>query len=123
VVKKELTIASAMMFIFVLFGAMGKHGLEARGFLNLDTFETGLRYHGIHAICLFLICIFQELGWLKRFFTIYAMVLLGIFCFSFSLYAYVLTGYKGFVWITPIGGMVWLCAWLLLAWDISKKGR
>lgn len=109
-----------MMFLYVLFGAVGKHLLEGQGFQNLDTFETGLKYHGIHGLVLLTVCLLKEMNLILRFNLIYWMFFIGVILFSFSLYAYVLTGASVFAMITPFGGMTWLATWLLLCWDLKK---
>ena len=48
--------------------------------------------------------------------------LLGILLFSGSLYLLAFSGWRGFAWITPMGGMALLAGWGLLLWH-GVRGR
>jgi uncharacterized membrane protein YgdD (TMEM256/DUF423 family) len=108
-------IAALAGFLGVALGAFGAHFLKARLSAEmLAVFETGVRYHLIHAVALlgtaalfgranekFLIAA----GWL---FTT------GIVVFSGSLYALALTGITVLGAITPLGGVAFLAGWACL---------
>jgi uncharacterized membrane protein YgdD (TMEM256/DUF423 family) len=98
-------------------GAFGAHGLKA--WLTpemLAVFETGVRYHLIHALALLAVAwaatrwesrVIPAAGWL---------FVVGIVLFSGSLYVLTLTGIRGLGAITPFGGVALIVGWLLLAW-------
>ena len=97
-------------------GAFGAHGLKARVDADmLVVFETGVRYHLIHALGLLAV------GWAAARWggtaTQVAGVLMtfGIVVFSGSLYTMVLTGARWLGAITPIGGLAFIAAWIALA--------
>ena len=46
---------------------------------------------------------------------------LGILLFSGSLYAYALSGVRALGMITPIGGLLFLAGWALLAWSFLRR--
>jgi uncharacterized membrane protein YgdD (TMEM256/DUF423 family) len=82
----------------------------------LAVFETGVRYHLIHALGLLAVAwastrwasaVIRTAGWL---------FVAGILLFSGSLYAMCLTGVRGLGAITPIGGVAFILGWILLAW-------
>jgi uncharacterized membrane protein YgdD (TMEM256/DUF423 family) len=114
---RPILISGALMaFLGVAIGAFGAHGLKP--FLSeqmLGVFETGVRYHLIHALGMLsaglsLIYVplrqFRWAGW--AFF-------LGIVLFSGSLYVMSLSGTRGLGMITPFGGLCFLVGWSLLA--------
>jgi uncharacterized membrane protein YgdD (TMEM256/DUF423 family) len=115
---KLFTIFGAMLgALGVAAGAFGAHGLK--GWLTpemLAVFETGVRYHLIHALGLLAVAwastrwasaVIRTAGWL---------FVAGILLFSGSLYAMCLTGVRGLGAITPIGGVAFILGWILLAW-------
>jgi uncharacterized membrane protein YgdD (TMEM256/DUF423 family) len=109
-------IAALAGFIGVMLGAFGAHGLRNRLSADmLGVFETGVRYHLIHALAILLVSVILNrstgtwivaAGW---FFTA------GIVLFSGSLYLMALTGVRGLGAITPLGGLAFLLGWASLA--------
>jgi len=97
-------------------GAFGAHALRERLEPRLlEVFETGARYHLIHALGLI------AMSWLcSRAAPLApvagALMLAGIVLFSGSLYALALTGVRTFGAITPIGGFCFLAAWAIAAY-------
>ncbi|HET8946103.1 MAG TPA: DUF423 domain-containing protein [Candidatus Polarisedimenticolia bacterium] len=97
-------------------GAFGAHGLKSRVTADLlAVFETAARYHLVHALAIVAVAWVVErhpgacataAGWL---------FLAGIVLFSGSLYALVLTGVRGLGAITPLGGLLLIAGWILLA--------
>jgi uncharacterized membrane protein YgdD (TMEM256/DUF423 family) len=102
--------------IGVAVGAFGAHGL--RRVVPPDllvTFETGVRYHLVHALALVAVgCALDRrpgrwasvAGW---------CFLVGILLFSGSLYALVLSGARWLGVITPLGGVAFIGGWLAVA--------
>ncbi len=126
--KNFLKTAAVLGALSVILGAFGAHALKQLiSDKNLQTFETGVRYQFYHVIALFITGILYKdftnnyLQWAGRLFC------LGILLFSGSLYllSFIeLTDMTGLKWvgaITPLGGVCFITAWLLLALGISKK--
>jgi uncharacterized membrane protein YgdD (TMEM256/DUF423 family) len=101
----------------VMLGAFGAHVLKARVEpALLATYQTAVEYHFYHALGLLgaglasAHCLrpgmLRLAGWLMA---------AGLLLFSGSLYLLVLTGVRGLGAITPLGGLAWMAAWLLLA--------
>jgi len=100
----------------VALGAFGAHGLKSRVSTEmLAVFETGVRYHLIHAIGLLAV------GWAATRWpgaTVNGAgycLLSGILLFSGSLYTMTFTGLRWLGAITPLGGLAFIIGWLLLA--------
>ncbi len=121
--KTFLVIAGISGALSVAIGAFGAHGM--RTFLEannrFDTFETAVRYQFYHTFLLLIIGILMAhfpsktmewAGWTSIF---------GILIFSGSLYILCATGIKWLGAITPIGGLLFIASWLLLAISVLKK--
>lgn len=110
-------------FLAVAIGAFGAHGLKKIVSPELMViFETGNRYHFYHtlaALAAFLLLqqslVLESTNKSTRYFKLATwMYLLGIFIFSFSLYALAVTGIRILGAITPIGGVCFLIGWISL---------
>jgi uncharacterized membrane protein YgdD (TMEM256/DUF423 family) len=111
-----VAVGALLAAVGVALGAFGAHGLKARVAPELlAVFETGVRYHLIHALGLFVVAAaaarwpgvwVSAAGWL---FTA------GIVLFAGSLYLLVLTGARWLGAITPLGGVCFILGWLALA--------
>lgn len=110
-----ITLGALFAFLAVLLGAFGAHALK--GSLPehaLTVYQTANDYQMWHSIGLMLIGVIYahkpsklllKAGWLMT---------AGIVIFSGSLYALSLSGIKVLGAITPIGGVLFLIAWLML---------
>ncbi len=108
----------------VAIGAFGAHGLkaylEAAGddvdaVRMLSTFETGVRYQMYHAPVLVLIGLLLARRPSPMLQVAGYCVLTGVVIFSGLLYTLVLSGMKILGAIVPIGGMLLIAGWTLLA--------
>jgi uncharacterized membrane protein YgdD (TMEM256/DUF423 family) len=131
-----LVLGALLGFIGVALGAFGTHALRAKLTPErLATFETGIRYHLIHALALFAVVLTGRFryativtgsetgsaatsyfgsigGWATAAGWLFVA---GIVVFSGSLYALATTGNRRWGAVTPIGGVCWLAGWALLA--------
>jgi uncharacterized membrane protein YgdD (TMEM256/DUF423 family) len=108
-------LGAALALLGVITGAFAAHGLEQRlSSDDLDTWQTGARYHLIHALGLIAVAYAAErwggalttaAGWL---------ILAGIVLFSGSLYLLSVTGVRVLGLVAPIGGMCFLLGWACL---------
>ncbi len=118
-----LLAGSANMMLAVMFGAFAAHALKSRISEHmLSIFHTGVEYHFYHALGLLVVGIlmlhqsqspdfFKWSGWL---------MLSGIFLFSGSLYILSISGIRWLGMITPVGGTMFIAAWLVLISGILK---
>lgn len=107
--------ASVLMFLGVALGAFGAHAL--RGKVDpyfLDVFKTGVLYHMIHAFGLFAVAWLSTIAQDPRITWAGIFMIAGIVLFSGSLYIIALSGIRAFGAITPLGGVCFLAAWVLL---------
>ncbi|MED4584639.1 DUF423 domain-containing protein [Brevibacillus choshinensis] len=115
--KLFLMLGSISGFLSVALGAFGAHALKEKlDEYSLGIFHTGVTYQTTHALALiavaFLIKWYPDssgLTWAGWCFAI------GTLIFSGSLYALAASGVKVLGAITPIGGLLFLVGWALLA--------
>jgi len=114
--KLFIIIGAVNAFLAVALGAFGAHGLEGKvPEKYLETWQTGVTYQMFHAVGILIIGILlgnlpatsllSWSGWL---------MLIGIILFSGSLYVLTLTQISVLGAITPLGGVSFLVAWVLL---------
>lgn len=112
-----MTLGAVGGLLTVALGAFGAHGLKSRvDPALLANWNTAADYLGLHALAL-LACgltllhrpeagLVNWAGW---------AFLIGVCLFSGSLFAMTLTGLRQLGMITPIGGVLLILAWALLA--------
>ena len=107
----------------VILGAFGAHGLKSRLPPEiLATFETGVQYQFYHALGVILIGIVVQFTKASAMVTAAGWLMLaGIVLFSGSLYAICFSGIRSLGMITPVGGMAFIVAWVLLAIGILRS--
>lgn len=116
---KFFLIAGAVnALLSVAFGAFGAHLLEGRvADKYLDTWQTAVQYQMFHAVGLMVIAILMSsslLGPLGSLNWAGYLMLAGIIIFSGSLYVLSLTGISILGAITPIGGVAFIAAWVMI---------
>lgn len=115
--QKAFFLAGALFgALAIIFGAFGSHALKSRLTADrLNVFEIGVRYQMYHALLLI------SLAWAISFFTSSLVssagwiIVLGTCVFSGSLYCLVLFDAAWWGAVTPIGGMILLIGWVMLA--------
>lgn len=129
--KTAMSAGIIFAFLSVAIGAFAAHGLKT--VLNeyqLGIVDTAARYQMYHGVALILAGLFASMSNAKiRWVNI--TFILGVLCFSGSLYLLALLEIRWIAFITPIGGLFMLAAWLLflrqifissLVFDCKKCG-
>ena len=114
-------IGSILMALAVILGAFGAHGLRNRlDAYALGVYEKAVFYHFIHGLGLLIVSFLPKTGTFSEFATswVCGLLLAGIILFSGSLYLLAITGNRGLGAITPLGGVAFIAAWLVLAWFV-----
>jgi uncharacterized membrane protein YgdD (TMEM256/DUF423 family) len=114
--KTFVILGSLNALLAVMLGAFGAHALKQQlSPQMLAVYQTGVEYHGWHALGLMLIGLLSaqlpDNAWLTG---AGVCMLAGILLFSGSLYVLSITGIRGLGAITPFGGMAFIVAWALL---------
>lgn len=122
---KFFLIAGAVnALLSVAFGAFGAHLLEGRvADKYLDTWQTAVQYQMFHSIGLMVVAILMSsslIGPLSSLNWAGYLMLAGIVIFSGSLYVLSLSGIGILGAITPIGGVAFIAAWLLVIVAAAK---
>ena len=123
--KYFISIAAFLGALTVALGAFGAHALKAvLSPAALVTYETAVRYQMYHVLALMITGILFQKATLpkqqKQLTRAGLFFIDGIVLFSGSLYFIVakpFLGIEGLPWvgiITPMGGLLWMVAWVLL---------
>lgn len=115
-VKTFIILGAMNAFLAVALGAFGAHGLEGKLEPKyLETWKTGVTYQMFHATGLLIVAVLlgklpanallSWSGWL---------MFAGIILFSGSLYVLSVTKISILGAITPLGGLAFLTAWVLM---------
>ena len=119
-------IGAAALGLGVAAGAFGAHGLRGRlDEYSMSIYERAVFYHFIHAIGLLVVPLFARLDFVSSSGSsrVCALLLAGIVLFSGSLYALALSGIRMLGAVTPFGGIAFIVAWLLLAFELLRYSK
>ncbi|MGQ9632738.1 MAG: DUF423 domain-containing protein [Bryobacteraceae bacterium] len=109
---------AALLAVAVMLGAFGAHGLRGKlDAYSMGIYERAVFYQFIHAIGLLVTPLFAQVHAVRTAAANMVCVLLaaGILLFSGSLYLLAVTGTRWLGAVTPVGGLCFLAAWLVLA--------
>ncbi|MCV9930481.1 DUF423 domain-containing protein [Flavobacterium sp. LS1R49] len=124
--KKIITTGAFLGMLAIILGAFGAHALKkVLSIEELVTFETGVRYQMYHALFLLFVATRKELSQ-KTLKVIYNLVVAGVIFFSGSIYLLATNNlttfdFKIIGFVTPIGGLLLILAWLVLFVKIIKQ--
>jgi len=122
-----IRIGAWSMAIGVALGALAAHGLKPLlTEASMESFQTGVRYQIIHSLALII------LGGMdlqhSRKVLVFRLMLIGMICFSGSIYLLSMkdiigtTGITAIIGpITPLGGILLISSWVLLGLGIKDK--
>lgn len=112
-IRVSLILAALGGLASVGFGAFGAHGLsdpKLQGWL-----KTGAEYGLAHCLAVFACALVVQMGGVRAGLAA-PLFLTGVLVFSGSLYAMALGAPRWFGAITPIGGLLFIAGWAVLAW-------
>ncbi len=121
--KKYNVFAAFSGATSVALGAFGAHGLK--DVLTpelLNSFLTGIRYQVIHSLLILIVGLIPVLSNVAKK-NVSLLLSLGILLFSGSIYLLTLGVVPAaYIWfVTPVGGLLFLAAWLLLGMYFIKQ--
>ncbi|MBE2288447.1 MAG: DUF423 domain-containing protein [Chitinophagaceae bacterium] len=123
--RQALVSGALLAALAVILGAFGAHALKALVTPEkLLVFETGVRYHFYHSLALLATGSIYSHFPAKQLRLSTGLFITGIALFSGSLYAMVFVSINGgslgpLGIITPIGGLFFIAAWIMLALGIA----
>ncbi len=124
--KWLLSCAGILGAISVALGAFGAHGLKKLISPEmLAVYQTGVTYQFTHtiaiALCGLLLLVPMVTDKARKYFFFAAICfIIGVFCFSGSLYMLALTGAKWFGPVTPFGGLLFIVGWCLFSYAATQ---
>lgn len=132
-VRKWGVLAAFFGATSVAMGAFAAHGLKAimNGY-QLNIIAKAAQYQMYHALAMLGITIFMVTCihskqysdlFVRRLNQVNLSFALGILMFSGSLYALAFTQIKVFAFLTPIGGVLFMFAWIWLMFAFYQQGK
>lgn len=112
---QRVALIAAGLFgaVAVLMGAAAAHWLQASmDAAAIARIEKAATYQMYHSLALLGAALLPSTRLLR---AATALLLLGVLCFSGSLYVYSFSGAHWLVFVTPIGGMAWIFGWTCIA--------
>lgn len=111
-------IGATLLAAAVGLGAFGAHGLRGKlDAYSMDIYQKAVFYHFIHALGILVTPLLSKTGADRVCWLLFA----GILLFSGSLYALAISGQRILGAVTPLGGVAFILAWLLLAWQLFRS--
>lgn len=121
--RQCLFVAALALALAVLFGAFGAHAL--RGRLSPEAvavYHTAVEYHFWHGLGLLGVgALMAQMPEVRRLNWVAGLLIAGLLLFCGSLYLLALTGTTWLGALTPVGGLAFIAAWLLLAWLALRR--
>ncbi len=124
--KGYIKTAAFLGALSVMLGAFAAHGLKnITDEQTISIFNKGVQYQFYHVFALALAAILYKTYPNKLINTSGLLFILGIVFFSGSLYVYTykiiynLSGLEWIVYLTPIGGVLFIAGWLCLSLGIK----
>jgi len=117
-------IGAICLALAVGLGACGAHGLRARlDAYAMDVYEKAVFYHFIHAVGLLVVPLLAKIDAISQAGSsrVCWLLITGILIFSGSLYTLAISGVRTLGAITPFGGVAFIAAWALLAWELLRS--
>ncbi|WP_028116818.1 DUF423 domain-containing protein [Ferrimonas senticii] len=109
-------IAALLGLLATALGAYGAHGLPGKVSANLlNSYTTAVEYQFFHVLALLAVAIALRQHVSRRLVAAGACFIVGMAGFSGSIYMLVFGGSKIWGPITPIGGLILMIGWGLLA--------
>ncbi len=114
--------AALLGLIAVVAGALGAHALKTSlSPEQMGSFETAVRFQMYHALALLIVGALADKYQHKLLSRAALLILVGVICFSGSIYLLVLSPLKPGI-VTPIGGLILMFGWGLIGyWGLTKR--
>jgi uncharacterized membrane protein YgdD (TMEM256/DUF423 family) len=125
--KKIILVATFLLCIAVILGALGAHSLESRiSPHKLESFKTAVTYQFYHGFAMILAAILMEVFKKPGLKIVAILFAIGILLFSGSIYVLSTVEISGinakpFGPITPIGGLFFIAGWIVAFIQFLKK--
>ncbi len=121
--REMIMAGSILAALSIVTGAMGAHSLrEILSPSLMSAYQKAVDYHAYHALGLFAVAFIAQLLPGSRLVRLSGRFMMaGIVLFSGSLYALSLSGIGWLGAITPLGGLAFITAWILLLLAVGRQ--
>lgn len=122
--RRWAALGALTMAIAIGMGAFGAHGIRGRvSDRMLAIWETAARYQAYHALGLLALGLLRDRldAGAKQIDRVAMLFIVGMLIFSGSLYLLVATNLRWLGAITPLGGVSWISAWILLSVTLARS--
>lgn len=118
-----IIVGASIAFSAVAIGAFAAHGLKhVLTQYQLGIVDTGAKYQMYHALAILLsVNLFKSN--VRALNAVNSCFTAGVLLFSGSLYALAVSGIKIFAYFTPVGGLLFLIAWLAVIFFAYQRGQ
>jgi uncharacterized membrane protein YgdD (TMEM256/DUF423 family) len=120
--QRTMAVAALLMAIGIVIGASATHALRSvLTAAQLHSLETAVHYQLLNALGLFMVGLLSQSRsdiWLPR---VAWLLGAGIVCFSGGIYLMIAGAPRVLGLVTPIGGLLLITAWLVLAWRLLRS--
>jgi uncharacterized membrane protein YgdD (TMEM256/DUF423 family) len=120
--QRTMAVAALLVAIGIVIGASATHSLKSLlTAAQVHALETAVHYQLLNALGLFMLGLLAQSradDWMSR---IAWLLLSGILCFSGGIYLMLAGAPSLLGLVTPVGGLLMIVAWLLLAWRLWMK--
>src|SRR5690606_17056790 len=125
IVRTGIITGAIFGFLSVATGAFGAHALKPALIQSgkLEVFELGVEYQFYHALALLITGVISHMLPSTKFKYATVCFLAGVILFSGSLYVLSFTSLGIFGLLTPMGGVMLLLGWALLAAGLIEKTK
>ena len=120
--KNLALIGVLLMIISISLGALGAHALaEILSDERLRSFLTANQYLTIHGLAFLVLALFPD--YIRN---ATRLIFIGLLLFSGSIFMLITLGHQAIEFpkiiglVTPIGGVLMIAGWCILAWSIIK---
>jgi uncharacterized membrane protein YgdD (TMEM256/DUF423 family) len=119
---RVMMAAAVLMAMGIGIGALGSHALrDVLSSRQLESLATAVSYQQLNALGLLLVGVIMKTAPVRRLQAVAWSLIAGIICFSGGIYL-MLAGAPGFLGlVTPVGGVLLIDAWSMLAWNCQKN--
>jgi uncharacterized membrane protein YgdD (TMEM256/DUF423 family) len=119
-----MVLAALLVAIGTVIGALGSHALaNVLTAKQLTSLGTGVEYQLSNALGLLLVGVLMRTLPEARLRLVAWALLLGILCFSGGIYVMLAGAPRMLGYITPLGGVLLIGAWLALAMELWRSVR
>lgn len=120
--RRVLGVAGLLLATGIGIGALGAHALRAvldpRQLASLD---TAVDYQLVNALGLLVIGVLMKSGAQRGLRVTAALLVAGVLCFSGGIYLMLAGAPRLFGFVTPIGGVLLIAAWLVFAIAMLRR--